>query len=123
MSLPTDVFIYVIAVKEGGEFKSPVKVGVSASPFGRLDALQTACPHDLGIVGVLSYPNREMARQMEDCFHQTHKAERRRGEWFDIEPQKALSIVRLQARFAIDMFTNFSAEEKAHCIAIMEEHL
>lgn len=118
-----ETFVYVIAIKDCDKFKAPVKIGVSASPWGRLDTLQTACPYDIGIVGVLAYPSREIALQMEDCFHSTHKKHRTRGEWFDIEPNKAVAILRLHLRFGLDMFSTLSDDDKKQAIALTEAHL
>lgn len=119
----SDVHLYLIAFKKGAAFSAPIKVGVSSSPFGRLDTLQTACPYELGIVGSLIYPSREIARQMENCFHETHSHRRLRGEWFDIEPTEALAILRLQLSFALDMFTSLSDQEQEQAIALCEAQL
>lgn len=118
-----DVFVYVIATKKDGKFSAPVKVGVSSSPWGRLDTLQTACPFEIGIVGSLKFPSREIAMQMEDCFHYMQRADRLRGEWFNTDPDKALGLMRIYARWALELLTSFSEEEREACIREMEAHL
>jgi hypothetical protein len=117
-------FLYLIAAKVGDRFVAPVKVGVSHGPMGRLATLQTASPRELGIVGIIAYPCREIALKMEDCFHETQGEKRLRGEWFDIEPDKALALARLQLRFALSMFAaDLDDDIRDMAIAKAEEFL
>lgn len=118
----TDVFVYLVATVQDGQFMAPVKVGLSVSPKARVEALQTACPFELGLVGAISYPTREIAMRMEDCFHSTQKEHRLRGEWFDIPPRAALDLLRLHARFIIEA-SDLAPEEKKTAVGLAEAGL
>lgn len=105
-------FVYLIAEKRDGCFVGPVKVGVSDGPLNRLATIQTGNPLDLGIVGLIAYPNRDIALSMEDCFHVTQKNKRLRGEWFDMDPADALALARLHLRFGLTMFASELTEDQ-----------
>lgn len=93
--MSADVFVYVIALRDGQEIKGPIKVGISSNPRARVASLQTACPFDLVLVREFRFPNREIALQFEDAFHTTQAKHRTRGEWFDLAPSYAIAIINL----------------------------
>ena len=79
-------FIYAIAASKDGRPVSPVKVGISASPFVRLAELQTGSPVPLMLVGMLLAPHRSVALGAEQDFHANYPHQRLHGEWFDLPP-------------------------------------
>lgn len=107
-----DVFVYVIAVREGQEIKGPVKIGVSAWPHGRLEALQTACPFSLELVREFRFPSRKIALDVEECFHKTQAKHRLRGEWFDLAPSFAIMIINLHVSWMLELFTTMDEKER-----------
>lgn len=106
-----DVFLYVIGTRRDGKVQSPTKVGISAQPYSRFSNLQTASPYELVLVKAFRLPTREIALEMEDCFHSTQKASRLKGEWFEIDPREATCIVSLHIRWALECFTNLNEDE------------
>lgn len=88
-------FVYVIAVGDRGEARAPVKVGLADDPEARLRNLQCANPEPLTLWARIEAPNREIARALERAFHDTQAPKRRRGEWFDIEPDYATDLMAL----------------------------
>jgi hypothetical protein len=65
-----------------------VKIGYSAEPEKRLADLQTASPFPLALIG-----KREGAPDLERRFHRHLSEYRRIGEWFEFDPQEALSLL------------------------------
>lgn len=118
-----DIYVYLIATKPGEHCEAPVKIGVSANPEARLANLQTACPYELTLMAKLSFPSRELAQSFEGCFHRMERSHRLRGEWFDIPPHKALGLLKIYARWAIDLLTHLPPDDKAAAIAYIEQHL
>lgn len=106
-----DCFIYVIGTIRDGNLCAPCKVGISANPNARVWALQTACPNELRLVRAYRVPNRNMALEIEDCFHGTQNDHRLRGEWFNLDPAQAAIILNLQIRWALEAFTNLTKDQ------------
>ncbi len=106
MSESKDCFVYIISKVEDGKHVSPVKVGISYSPGGRLFTFQTSCPFKLAIHSLFALPNRNAAQRIEQCFHQVQKRHQTHGEWFDIRPEIADVLVRM----AIDTFLGIVCE-------------
>lgn len=98
-----DMYIYVIARKDGDDVSGPVKVGITKSLGGRLSALQTGSPHELVVVHALRVPTRDIATEMEECFHGTQRAHRMKGEWFDLDPYDAVVKLCLHFRFLVQL--------------------
>ena len=96
-----DHFLYVIAKRCDEAPSSPVKIGISRNPFGRLRSIQTACPFPIGIVQIFTFPKREIALQMEEMLHETQSEKLLYGEWFDIEPTEAICLVCIATRVAL----------------------
>lgn len=106
----SECYLYVIGVRDGDGFKAPCKVGISSSPRGRLASLNTGSPFPLGLVGALRLPARDIAEFCERGFHETQAASRLNGEWFDMEPGKALFLVTLLLQVLWSMW-GFSEDE------------
>lgn len=88
-------YVYVICHEKDGKWCGPVKVGMGADPSKRLYSLQTGNPNKLHLLWQFSAPNKQMSRRMEHGFHQTKKAHRMQGEWFDLEPIVAVQSLCL----------------------------
>lgn len=84
--------VYVIAV-EAGTGEGPVKIGISSNVGKRFRTLQTASPYKLGLVHEFTVPNRDIAREIEECFHAVQKRHRTVGEWFKLNPIIALQLM------------------------------
>lgn len=95
------VFVYIIGIRKGGRPVAPIKVGISSDPARRLADLQTACPYPLISVATFFCPTRDAARTVEAAFHQSQARNNTSGEWFDVHPMKALQLVCISMRFAI----------------------
>ena len=105
-------FVYVIAVRDGNELRSSIKVGISKSPQSRLAALRTGSPLDLVLVHQFRLLSRAMARDVEECFHATQKTHHRQGEWFSISPDDAVLILSLHIRWTLEGFTDLDEDER-----------
>lgn len=80
-------FVYVI-----GYANCPVKVGITHSPQQRLANLQTACPMTLTLHHVYGLPH-VAAPEVERACHEELKANRLRGEWFNVTAEQAIDVI------------------------------
>jgi hypothetical protein len=85
-------FVYVIGAEDGAQ-----KIGISNRIETRLTDLQTACPMELKVHGRLRCDTEAQARAVERLAHRILHRQRRRGEWFDVTPERALEVVRTAA--------------------------
>lgn len=86
--------VYVIgAVNDEGKLTTPVKVGISENTTVRLGTIQTSCPFRIDIAYVFACFDRNVARAIELSFHGVQKDARAHGEWFNIEPIRAIHIL------------------------------
>lgn len=86
--------VYVIsAVNDDGKLAAPVKVGISENANVRLGTIQTACPFRIELAYVVSCFDRNIARALEMSFHNAQKDMQAYGEWFNIEPVRAINIL------------------------------
>jgi hypothetical protein len=96
-NLPRDgtwVYLYVLAgLGREHEPLRPVKIGITGNMPARLAAVQTGSPRRLHAAMVINIPNREIARTFESAFHSFYAGKRLQGEWFDIDPIDAMSMV------------------------------
>lgn len=109
----SDCYVYVIATKRDGQHVAPVKIGVSNSPNGRLDALQTASPYELELIFYFVAPSRQIAFALEQAFLECMGEFRLHGEWFDLNPGYAVCAMAL----CIQAHLIFAIPELSH-----EEH-
>lgn len=84
----SECYIYVIGIEDG-----PVKVGISQSPNGRLDTLQTGSPVKLSILHYRKCRNRDHALHHERMFHEVYAENRMVGEWFNMSSDFAIEGV------------------------------
>lgn len=68
--------VYVIEHEHGY-----VKIGRSNNPRQRVRDLQTACPYDLHVAGVIDCPD---AAQLEAHLHEKYKNQHKNGEWYNL---------------------------------------
>lgn len=88
-------YVYVIGTLLDGRLTAPVKVGVTTDVTGRLAALQTGSAKPLGLLYALGLPSRLMALGLERSFHLAEAEHRLSGEWFDLEPLRAMKLLLL----------------------------
>jgi hypothetical protein len=106
-------FVYVIATEDAcGRLAGPVKVGITSNPDTRISTLKTACPNEIDIAYVLELPTREIARELERCFHSLQVEHRRAGEWFNLIPLRAAALLCLYLRFYLETSSSLTEEEK-----------
>ncbi len=94
--------LYVIATIKAGEPAIPIKVGITVDSEKRCRGLQTASPYKLTVFHYFQFPSREMALEMERLFHETQQERRREGEWFDIPPREAVSVICVYFQWILD---------------------
>jgi hypothetical protein len=95
MSEASPHFLYVIGTFRSGELHAPVKVGISGNVGSRLKAIQTGSATPLGLFASFSLPSRRIALAAEQSFHAVLKQHRLTGEWFDMEPERAVRLVSI----------------------------
>jgi Meiotically up-regulated gene 113 len=107
-----DVNVYIIGINRDDGIGGPCKVGISNNVRGRLLNLQCASPFELKVFRTFRMPSREIAIEIEQCFHKTQVKNRLRGEWFDLSPEDVCITLILQISWAIDFLTDLSKSEK-----------
>lgn len=90
-TIPQGFYLYLMSASETG----PCKVGVSANPIERLKALRTSCPFKLEFSELWQCDTPELMGVAEKLAHASLKKHRMHGEWFDISPSKAITIITL----------------------------
>lgn len=73
--------------------KGPTKFGASATPFKRLQALQTAHASRLVLLGFLQWEDPTCADVAERLVHRYLSEYRHQGEWFGVPAELACSIL------------------------------
>lgn len=94
--------VYVMAKSGPDGMTSPVKIGISSNPDSRLATIQTSCPFKIALAYVFECPNRDVAEHIERCFHETQRAERLSGEWFNYHPITAIHLLCIAFRVALE---------------------
>lgn len=83
-----DLCVYVI-----GTSRNPVKVGYSNNVEARVALFQTGCPDELVIHGiVLAYAG--LAFSVERMSHRALASHHRRGEWFNVDADHAIEVIK-----------------------------
>jgi hypothetical protein len=77
-------FVYFVA------FDGFVKIGVAKNVKKRVSQLQSGCPHQLDLIGVV-----EGDRETEAAYHKKFRKLRVSGEWFRLAPPLTDEIMRL----------------------------
>ena len=68
-----------------------VKIGRSKNPVKRLATLETACPYDIKLVGVIETDD---AARLESKLHDRYDGYRKSGEWFNLPNRVKMSLYR-----------------------------
>lgn len=89
--LLTRTAVYAIGLVAG----SPIKIGFSRRPVGRLVELQLSSPRELRFHLVCWVADKKEAVALEQRCHQRLRAEGRhlRGEWFDLTPLEVAKAI------------------------------
>jgi hypothetical protein len=93
--------LYVVAHVIDGQLGKPVKIGISQNPKSRINSLRTGNPSPLEFAFVFDLPNKQIAKSMEDAFHSLQASCRLSGEWFNIEPIRAIKLMCIYLGAAI----------------------
>lgn len=83
--------VYIVSAARGHE-RGPTKIGITNSINARLSTLRTASPYPLHLI--YAFQLGKIALTVEQAAHAALKSARMRGEWFMIEPFKAVEIVK-----------------------------
>jgi hypothetical protein len=86
-------YVYVISTVRDGEHVAPIKIGQTRSIKSRIRALQTGSPYELEVTFAFPLQGYDMADVIEEACHTVAKADRMKGEWFNIHPNKGLQLV------------------------------
>jgi NMD protein affecting ribosome stability and mRNA decay len=76
--------IYAIQCGNDG----PIKIGSAARPLQRLADLQVGCPYELRLKASADWPD-----EIETTIHRFCASSRIRGEWFEPESNRVLTVV------------------------------
>jgi hypothetical protein len=98
--MDTTHWVYVFARNGDAGMTAPVKVGISRDVNSRLATIQTSCPYKIDLAYVFECPDRDIARYIEQSFHETQQHKRTHGEWFDFEPVQAIHLLCIAFRTA-----------------------
>lgn len=74
--------------------KKPVKVGRAADIYARLVGIQTGNWQELFVFEVLWFPGPPVAARIENTFHDRNSARQLVGEWFDVDAEEALELLK-----------------------------
>jgi hypothetical protein len=88
-------YVYLIATDLYDGLAAPVKVGVSSDPLRRLSQLQSGSPQRLRIAHLFPLPDRGVALEIERALLAIKHKHRLMGEWLDLEPVIAASLIGL----------------------------
>ncbi len=95
-------WIYVFAHKSEAGMVGPVKIGISKDVNARLSTIRTSCPYPIDLAYVFECQNRDIARNIEQSFHQVQSDKRTHGEWFGFEPVEAIHLLCAAFRAALE---------------------
>jgi hypothetical protein len=100
---PAPWYVYIICHADGDGVAGPCKIGMTKALGSRLKTLQTGSPRRLILLGTIMWPYREFARDFEGALHEALAEHRLTGEWFNIDPHDAASVVACFARDALQV--------------------
>ena len=69
-----------------------VKIGRSTNPAQRLATLETACPYDLRLIGLIESSD---PAQLEARLHEKYECYKKSGEWFDLPTRVKVHLIGL----------------------------
>lgn len=88
-------FVYFIAAGA-----TPIKIGLSNDPKGRMQELQTAHYKRLRMLFTIRCHSREQAFELERAFHRWYEERRLMNEWFNVTPQEIADDLHLLTALA-----------------------
>jgi hypothetical protein len=103
--------VYVIATKDGDQWRDPVKIGITSKILNRLKELQTGSAQPLGYYRFWTLGEREPCAFIERAFHQLQKEHKLHGEWFQLDPESAAQIIHLYIGCSFMAYGGVSAAE------------
>jgi hypothetical protein len=126
----TGVYLYMFCfIGRESEPFGPVKIGITSNVAARMAAVQTGQHKPLYPLAVFNTPNREIARAREVFTHKQFADRRLEGEWFDLDPVKALADVCSHWRYylqnmpdAIEMLGISDFERDVRCYRAWREY-
>lgn len=92
-------YVYVVATVKDWRHCAPSKIGISRSPYARLESLRTASPHHLDIAFAFAVDGVEEARAIERLALDNWGRFRLNGEWVDVPPAHAVFAVATCVEF------------------------
>lgn len=78
------------------------KVGIAVKPLVRRAQLQLACPFKISLVTQRLFANRLAAIAVEREIHAVLAEHRTYGEWFTVEPGRAVALLETFVEFSAD---------------------
>ena len=90
-----NTYVYLIAIHLDDGLTGPIKVGVSCNPWRRLSQLQSGSPQRLRIAHLFPLPERGVALEIERALLAIKHKHRLMGEWLDLDPVIAASLIGL----------------------------
>lgn len=69
-----------------------IKIGRSNNPRKRVNALQTACPYELHVIGVIETHD---APRLEARLHDRFEGQQKQGEWYNLRQNQKQHLIAL----------------------------
>lgn len=91
-------YVYIVATRRNGLLDKPVKVGITKNWRSRIKQIQTGSAEKVEYVWIFNLPNKDIAAELEATFHKVQAEHRTSGEWFSIDPLKAIQSMCLNIR-------------------------
>lgn len=94
--------VYIMCLADGDGVKGPCKIGITTNLASRLATLQTASHTKIVFLGSILMGPKHFARGFESVLHKLLAGKRTNGEWFDVEPHEAASVLAHIARMTFE---------------------
>lgn len=92
--------VYFIAEDENPNYSAlRIKIGYSQDVERRARQLQTGSPYRLKLMGEIRLPESE-AKRLERALHKQYSEYRVIGEWFELDPNDVIDILKRNSTFA-----------------------
>lgn len=85
--------VYVVAHSLHDGWRGPCKIGISSSWACRVSSLQSGNPKPIGLFVFYDIGDRACAAQTERALHRIFSDKRLSGEWFQIDPNRAVCAI------------------------------
>jgi len=84
------MFVYFVKTKAHPQM---LKIGKANDVVMRIAQLQTGCPYQLQLIGMLKCKSEMHARTIEQTAHRVFQRARKRGEWFEYSRHVHLAVM------------------------------